>query len=161
LNGKTLALPFGEFEQNPRESPWKNPDAAKRKGALTRRPRGERRVLNGKLSICLSTQFAETLDRNLRKLESAICGNAGRGMACGTGQTCRVQKAPPERGLITERDRSFAGARRARRSPPEGPWPLDHVESDSLPLGERSEALHLDLTEVDEEILPSGCSMNP
>lgn len=31
---------------------------------------------------------------------------------------------------------------------------LDHVESDSLPLGERTEALHLDLTEVDEEILP-------
>ena len=56
--------------------------------------------------------------------------------------------------MITERDSSsrVLDGRYVRRL--KALRTLDHVESDSLPLGERTEALHLDLTEVDEEILP-------
>jgi hypothetical protein len=64
------------------------------------------------------------------------------------------KKAPPERGLIAGRDSSSLElhGRDVRRL--KALWTLDHVEPNSLPLGERTEALHLDLTEVDEEILP-------
>jgi hypothetical protein len=67
----------------------------------------------------------------------------------------RAQKKPRRSGaLFSARDLSLLRSnwRYVRRL--KALWTLDYVESDSLSFRERPETLHLDFTEMDEEILP-------
>jgi len=69
----------------------------KEKGALARRPRGERRVLNGKLSPSLSAPTVDTLAKLKRSLLRTTDGAFT--ITVEAEPRGATKKAPPKRGL--------------------------------------------------------------
>lgn len=64
-------------------------------------------------------------------------------------------KKPRRSGaLVSARDLSLPGSNGRNVCRLKALWTLNHVKTNSLSLRKRSETLDLDLTEVDEEILP-------